>query len=323
MIKTFVSKLTLAAGLVAAAAAISPAAAQTSDYPNKSIRVIVPYAAGGADIYIRPLTDNLEKKKISLIIQSQVGAGGIVGSNAVKRSEPDGYTLLFAGSGAMTSSPKFQKAEYTLDDFETITDIISIPFILTVQKSAPYQTLKDFIAYAKANPGKINVGTPGVGSTPHLAMEIFAQQAGFTYTHVPYTGVATAIVGLMGGHVDAVFGAPSSITPQVKSGALTALGLSAKQRFQPHPEVPTFFEQGFDVEVVSSFGFLAPKGTPKAIIEKLDAAFQEAAKDPAYVENMTKLYNGINLLGPADYRKALQAESAAFDPVIAKLPKPN
>lgn len=310
----------VAAALFAFAA--TPALAQ-ADYPNRQIRVIVPYAAGGADIYIRPLTDNLEKKKISLIIQNQVGAGGIVGSNAVHRSAPDGYTLLFAGSGAMTSSPKFQKAEYTLKDFETITDIISIPFILTVQKTAPYKTLKEFIAYAKANPGKINVGTPGVGSTPHLAMEIFAQEAGFTYTHVPYTGVATAIVGLMGGHVDAVFGAPSSISPQVKSGELLALGISAKERFKPHNEIPTFYEQGFPVEVVSSFGFMAPKGTPKPIIDKLNAAFQEAAKDPAYVENMTKLYNGIVLLGPEEYRKTLEAESAAFDPVIAKLPKPN
>ena len=316
-----VSKLTLVAGLFATFAAVSPAVSQ--DYPNRSIRVIVPYATGGADIYIRPLTDSLEKKKISLVIISQVGAGGIVGSSAVKRSEPDGYTLLFAGSGAMTSAPKFQKAEYTLDDFETITDIISIPFILTVKKDAPYKDLKQFIAYAKANPGKLNVGTPGVGSTPHLAMEMLASQAGFTYTHVPFTGVATAIVGLMGGHVDAVFGAPSSISPQIKSGALIGLGMSAKERFKPHAEIPTFYEQGFQVEVVSSFGFLAPKGTPKPIIEKLNAAFQEAANEPTYVENMTKLYNGINLLGPEAYRKALQAESAAFDPVIAKLPKPN
>jgi tripartite-type tricarboxylate transporter receptor subunit TctC len=222
----------------------------------------------------------------------------------------------------MTSAPKFQKAEYTLDNFQTITDIISIPFILTVQKTAPYKTLKEFIAYAKANPGKISVGTPGVGSTPHLAMEIFAGQAGFTYTHVPYTGVATAIVGLMGGHVDAVFGAPSSISPQVKSGELIALGISAKERFKPHSDIPTFYEQGFQVEVVSSFGFFAPKATPVAIVEKLNAAFQEVAKDPAYVENMTKLYNDIKLLGPAEFRKALQDESAAFDPVIAKLPKP-
>ena len=207
MASKLTSKLTLGAGLLATFAAVSPAVSQ--EYPSRQIRVIVPYATGGADIYIRPLTDSLEKKKISLVIISQVGAGGIVGSSAVKRSEPDGYTLLFAGSGAMTSAPKFQKAEYTLDDFETITDIISIPFILTVKKDAPYKDLKEFIAYAKANPGKLNVGTPGVGSTPHLAMEMLASQAGFSYTHVPFTGVATAIVGLMGGHVDAVFGAPA------------------------------------------------------------------------------------------------------------------
>lgn len=310
----------LAAALAMLAA--GPALAQ-SDYPNRQIRVIVPYAAGGADIYIRPLTDNLEKKKISLVIVNQVGAGGIIGSTAVKRAEPDGYTLLFAGSGAMTSAPKFQKADYTLDDFQTITDIISIPFILTVKKDAPYKNLKEFIAYAKANPGKITVGSPGVGSTPHLAMEILAGLGGFTYTHVPYTGVATAIVGLMGGHVDAVFGAPSSISPQVKSGELLALGISARERFKPHSDIPTFFEQGFDVEVVSSFGFFAPKATPKAIVDKLNAAFQDVAKDPAYVENMTKLYNDIKLLGPDDFRKALETESAAFAPVIAKLPKPN
>jgi tripartite-type tricarboxylate transporter receptor subunit TctC len=119
-----------------------------------------------------------------------------------------------------------------------------------------------------------------------------------------------------------VFGAPSSISPQIKSGELIGLGMSAKERFKPHPEIPTFYEQGFQVEVVSSFGFFAPKGTPKPIIEKLNAAFQEAAKDPAYVENMTKLYNGIVLLGPDEFRKALQTESATFDPVIAKLPKP-
>jgi tripartite-type tricarboxylate transporter receptor subunit TctC len=309
--------LAFAAGLVCAGGQ-----ADAADYPTRPIRVVVPYAAGGADTYIRPLTSSLEKKHgITLVIETVVGAGGVIGVSQVKRSNPDGYTLLFCGSGALTIAPKMAKTEYGIADFSPILDLIAIPYVLAIKKDAPYRTVQGMIEFARANPGKITYGTPGMGSAPHLAMEDMATRLGISVTHVPFSGISTAVTSAMGGHIDAVIGAPNNVLPQVRSGSLIAIGISARDRFELAPEIPTIREAGADVDVSTNFGFLAPKGTPAPIIEKLAGAIRDAAAEPEFIELMKGMQNRIQVLSATEFSALLETEAAYFATVIAKLPK--
>jgi tripartite-type tricarboxylate transporter receptor subunit TctC len=308
------------AAAVLACAAFDAATAQ--DFPSKPIRVVVPYAVGGADTYIRPLQPALEKKHgITLVIESVVGAGGTVGAAQVKRSAADGYTLLFCGSGALTIAPKLQPTGVSLADFSPVLNLVSIPYIVAVRKDTPFSRASEFVDHIKRNPGKLSYGSPGTGSAPHLAMEAMVDRLGTRVTHVPFSGIAPAVTALVGGHIDAVIGAPSVVMPQVRAGNLVAVAVSSRERFAPTPELPTLAEAGAPVDVVTNFGFLAPKGTPKPVIDKLAAALRDAAGDPVFVSAMEKLQNRVNVLSADEFGKALAAESAAFDPVIAKLPK--
>src|SRR5882724_11706794 len=199
--------MALAAGLLGAGSQ-----GHAADYPTRPIRVVVPYAAGGADTFIRPLTSSLEKKHgVNLVIETVVGAGGMIGTSQVNRSNPDGYTLLFCGSGALAIAPKMAKADYKIEDFSPVINLISIPYVLAIRKDAPYPTIQGMIEFAKANPGKLTYGTPGVASAPHLAMEDMAARLGISITHVPFSGISTAVTSVMGGHIDAIMGAPNNV----------------------------------------------------------------------------------------------------------------
>lgn len=305
--------------------AIAQGSAQGSadGFPSRPIRVVVPYAAGGADAYIRPLQNALESKhKITLVIESVVGAGGVIGATQVKRADPDGYTLLFCGTGAMTIAPKMTAATYTKEDFVPVINLISIPYVLAVRKDAPYKTFKDLVAYHKANPGKpLTYGSPGVGSAPFLAMEAVADNLKLPITHLPFAGIAPAVTAIVGGHVDAVIGAPNVVLPHVRDGNLVALAVSSKDRFKLAADIPTFTEQGADIDVVTNFGFLAPKGTPPAIVAKLAAAIKDAAADPAFTALMEKMQNSITILSSDEFASTMTKEANYFAPVIEKLAK--
>ena len=255
------------------------------------------------------------------MIESVVGAGGAIGSAQVKRAAPDGYTLLFCGTGAMTIVPKMSQTEYTIADFVPVLNLIAIPYVLAVKKDAPYKTFRDMVAHLKATGTPLTWGSPGVGSAPYLAMEAVADSLGVKMTHVPYTGIAPAVTAIVGGHIDAVIGAPNVVLPQVRSGNLVALAMSSKERFALAPEVPTFTEQGADIDVVTNFGFLAPKGTPQAIVEKLAAAIRDAAADKAFTDTMATMQNAVTILPGEAFAKTIAAEEAYFAPVIAKLKK--
>jgi tripartite-type tricarboxylate transporter receptor subunit TctC len=291
-------------------------------YPTKPIRVVVPYAAGGADTFIRPLTNTLEKKhNISFVIETVVGAGGAIGAAQVKRAAPDGYTLLFCGTGAMTIVPKMSTVDYKIEDFSPVINLVVIPYVLAIKKNAPFKTVPEMIAYAKANPGKLTYGTPGVGSAPHLAMEAAAEKLGMKITHVPFAGISVAVTNAIGGHIDVVIGAPGNVLPQVRAGELIALGISSKERFELAPEIPTLKEVGADVDVSTSFGFLAPKGTPQPIIDKLASAIRDAASEQQFIDTMKTMTNRVQILSSKEFSALLEAEAAAFAPVIAGLPK--
>lgn len=305
-------------------AGTSSAIAQGADgFPSRPIRVVVPYAAGGADAYIRPLLNALETRhKMTLVIESVVGAGGVIGSTQVKRADPDGYTLLFCGTGAMTIAPKMTAATYSKDDFVPVLNLISIPYVLAVRKDAPYKTFKELVAHGKANPGTpLTYGSPGVGSAPFLAMEAVADNLKLPITHLPFAGIAPAVTAIVGGHVDAVIGAPNVVLPHVRDGNLIALAVTSKDRFKLAPEIPTFTEQGADVDIVTNFGFLAPKGTPPAIVAKLAAAIKDAAGDPAFTKTMETMQNSITILSSEEFAGTIAREANYFAPVIEKLAK--
>ena len=305
-----------------AAAAGNPLARAADDFPSRPVKVIVPYAAGGADTFIRPLQATLEKKHhINLVIESVVGAGGTIGANRVKRSPADGYTLLFCGSGALTIAPKLQGDSLAVADFVPIVNLVTIPYIVATRKESSLRTPREFVDFVRQNPGKLNYGSPGLGSAPHLGMEAMAAALGSSVTHVPFSGIATAVQAILGGHVEAVIGAPSVVMPQVKAGKLWAIGVTSGARFPLTPDLPTLAEAGAPVEVATHFGFLAPRATPPQVVEKLAAALRDAARDPAFIAAMEDMQTQVNVMPSGAFAKALAAEAAAFEPVIAKLPR--
>jgi tripartite-type tricarboxylate transporter receptor subunit TctC len=312
-------KAGFACTLLAAAALAATGALAQENYPNKPIRVVVPYAAGGADTYIRPLQAALEKQHgMNWVIDIVVGAGGTIGANQVKRANPDGYTILFCGSGALTIAPVLQNMNLTLRDFAPILNLVTIPYVIAVRPDAPYRTAAAFIDYLKQNPGKLAYGSAGIGSAPHLAMEALANSVQSSLVHVPYNGIAASVPAALGGHIDVVIGAPSAIMPQVRAGRLVGIALTSRDRYPPAPEVPALAEAGVDVDVATHFGFLAPKGTPQAVVDKFAAAVRDAARDPAFSAAMATMQNRIDVLSAADFTKAVDAEAAAFAPVIAR-----
>ncbi len=316
-------RLFLKSGLVGVigvvASQLSLGVAAQDAFPSKPIRVIVPYAAGGADTYIRPLLANLEKQHgMNWVIETVVGAGGTIGANQVKRAAPDGYTILFCGSGALTIAPVLQNMNLSARDFAFVVNLVTIPYVIAVRSDAPFKSAASFVDYVKRNPGKLTYGSAGVGSAPHLGMEALAASAKSSLVHVPYNGIAASVPALLGGHIDVVIGAPSAIMPHVRAGKLVALGVTSKERFAPMPDVPALAEAGVDVNVATHFGFLAPKGTPQAVIDKFANAVRDAARDPVFVAAMATQQNKIDMLGADEYLKAIEEEAVAFAPVIAK-----
>lgn len=309
-----------AAALLMATAGQALAQSEADAWPTRPIRVVVPYAAGGADAYIRPLTTALEQKhKITLIIESVTGAGGAIGTSQVKRAAPDGYTILFCGTGALTIVPKVNRVDYTMADFEPVLNLVSVPFVLAARKQMPYKTFKDMVAYAKAGSTPITYGSPGVGSSPYFAMEAVAENLKMPIQHVPFSGIVPAVTAIAGGHIDAVIGVPNIVMPQVRNGNLVALAMTSRERFKLEPDIPTFAEQGADINVVTSFGFVAPKGTPQPIIKKLAAAIRDAATDAGFVKAMETMQMGITLLPSEEFAKVLNEEANYFGPIIEKI----
>jgi tripartite-type tricarboxylate transporter receptor subunit TctC len=293
------------------------------EYPSRPIQVIVPYATGGADSYVRPLQPTLEKKYgIRLVIESVVGAGGTIGAAKVKRSAPDGYTLLFCGSGALTIAPRLQESGAARPaDFTPVLNLTTIPYVIAVRKDLAIRNAAELIEFIQRNPGKLNYGTPGTGSAPHLGMEGLAQKLRSGVTHVPFAGVTAAMQSLLGGHIDAIIGAPSTVMPQVRSGAVRGIAVTSRKRFPFAADLPTLAELGHDVEVSTHFGFFGAKGMPAAVVQRLATAIRDAADDEAYAKVMEGLQTPVDLLSAEELARALAAEEERFEPVIALMRK--
>lgn len=269
-------------------AAVCGLAAET--YPSRPIKVILPFATGGqSDTVARLVAERMSAGLGQpMVVENMAGAGGMLASAAVARSAPDGYTLFLANASTLTIAPHLQKGGAARAfAFTPITTVSAFPLVLVVRSAAPYRSLKDLVAAAKANPGKLSFATPGQGTTPHLVTEILKREAGVDVTHVPYKGGAPALNDLLGGQVDMFFEAPSTLLPHVESGKLRALAVTGKARMPALPGVPTVAEEGLPELALESWSaFVAPPDTPAAIVARLHAEALKALKNEEVVAKL-------------------------------------
>src|SRR5437868_11621646 len=261
---------------------------RAEDYPSKSIRLIVPFAAGGAvgavaRVLSTPLTASLGQ---SIVIDNRGGAGGIIGMDAVAKSPPDGYTLLLVHSGLTYMPGLYRKLPFDpAKDFDGIVTAVSGSHALAVSAASPFKTVAELIAFAKTNPGKLTYGSAGIGSTLHLAAEFFKRAAGLDILHVPYKGASQATTDLVGGQVQMMFGPLVAIMPLAEAGQIRALAVTSPKRTALAPNVPTMIESGIPgFEIGTWYGLAAPAGTPKPAIDKLNVESNRALKLPEVIE---------------------------------------
>jgi tripartite-type tricarboxylate transporter receptor subunit TctC len=295
------------------------AGAQT--YPSKPIRFVVPYPAGGPlDTVARLLGQKVaESTKQPVIVDNKPGAGGNIGADAVAKAPPDGYTILMGAVATHAINPTLYAAmPYDASrDFIPVTQVASTPNVLVVNPSVPAANVREFIAYAKANPGKLNFGSGSTGSAGHLAGELFKTMAGVDMTHVPYKGAAPAMNDLIGGQIQLMFDNLASSLAQVRAGRVKALAVTTARRSALAPELPTIAESGlprFDIN--TWFGIFVPAGTPRAVVERLHAEFTRALAAPDVRERMIAL--GAEPAGnkPEEFAAYIRAEADKYARVI-------
>ena len=279
--RTFV--LNAAASLCAASLATAARAAGPG-YPGKPITIVFPYAAGGAtDAMTRQIADLMAKALGQpVIVDAKPGAGGSMALQQVVRANPDGHTLVLTASGTMAVNPYLYDLKYKpVEDLAPITILVDIPFVVVTKPDFPARTLKEFIAHAKANPGKVSFANAGVGTQAHLTQMMFMKAAGITANVVPYKGGTGAIADLLGGHIDAMIDNAAAQVANVQAGKVRALSVTTRERSESLPGVPTAQEAGLPGFVTSGwFGLAAPKGTPQAVIDRLNAVIVQGMAQP-------------------------------------------
>jgi tripartite-type tricarboxylate transporter receptor subunit TctC len=301
------------------------AAAQS--YPSKPVRLVVGLAPGGAtDIMARTLTPGFgEELGQPVVVDNRPGAAGSIGASTVAKSPPDGYTLFLASSSFTSNAVLAKNGIYDpIADFEPITNIASGPFLLVVRNSLPVKSVKELIAYAKANPGKLNYASSGIGSTAHLTSELLKRAAGIEMTHIVYRGAGPALADVLGGQVDVMFASIVSSLHHAKDGKLRALAVTSARRSAVLPEFPTVAEAGVPgFEVVGYFGLLAPAHTPPAIISTVHAAVLRAIKRPEFVQRIAADGAEPDGCSPAELRALLQRDMKTLGDLVqaANIPK--
>ena len=313
---------------IAALALLAAAAAQAQDYPTKPISMIVAFPPGGvAELVGRPLAASMEKTLGQpVLIVNRPGAGGAVGTTAAAKATPDGYTILMTLSSISifpVSDPLEGKpAPYQLSDFMPIALVSADPTVLVVRADSPYKTVQDFVAAAKANPGKINYASSGIYGTLHVAMEMFAGSAGIQLFHIPYQGGGPAVTALLGGQVEALASGPAAAIGQIKAGKMRALGGWGAKRLALMPELPTFMELGYkDVEFYIWAGVVAPAAVPPNVQHRLRAAVRAAVADAQFVSAMNKISTPINYLDAPEFKDFWVADAARLRVAVEKIGK--
>ena len=310
----------LAALLTALSVLLLPASAAAQDFPDRPIKLIVPFPAGGPnDIVARVIAQRMsELIKQPVLIDNRGGQGGVLGTDAVAKAKPDGYTIAISTAGALAIGPSMEKVAYdTLKDLQPVTLVAKVPEMLVVASNVPAKNMSELIALAQARPGKLNFASSGPGSLPHLAGELFKLTAKIDIVHVPYRGAAPAVNDLLGQQVQMAFLDLPVLLPQIKAGSLRAIAIGSLGRAPTAPEVPTTTEAGMpDLIIENWYGMVAPAGTPATIVATLNRIATEAMRDPAVKDKLAS--QGAELIGdtPEHFRDFIGAEIAKWARVI-------
>lgn len=289
---------------------------QAQDYPNRVIHVIIPFPAGGLNDNVMRVVQPYLQQKLgqTIVIDNRPGASGMIGSEAVARATPDGYTLLVVASSHTVVPATRNTMPYDADkSFAAVGLMVRDPLLFVVPSSLPVKTLKDFVALAKSKPGKLNYATPGSSSQSHFVTELFDMKAGIKMTEVPYRGGAPAALSLIAGETQ--FGVLSTqlSVPQIKAGKLRALASGGKTRGAHFPDLPTLAEAGYPgMEALQWVGMLAPAGTPKPVIDRLNGALHDALTDPEIVKKLDATGMTAAATTPAEFQALLATEVAQW-----------
>ena len=308
---------TLVTGLLAL---LLPASVTAQDFPNKPIKLIVPFPAGGPnDIIARVIGQRMsELVKQPVVIDNRGGQGGVLGTDAVAKASPDGYTIAISSAGALAISPSMQNIAYdTLKDLQPVTLVATVPEMLVVATTVPANNMSELIALARAQPGKLNFASSGPGSMPHLAGELLKLTAKIDIVHVPYRGAAPAVNDLLGQQVQMVFLDLPVILPQIRAGTLRGIAIGAPERAPMAMEVPTTAEAGMpELKIENWYGMVAPAATPADVVSALNKAATEAMRDPTVKEKLAS--QGATLVGdtPQHFREFIDAEIKKWAKVI-------
>ena len=296
--------------------------ATAQEYPNKPVRVVVPYVAGGnADIWARTLAQKLtEALKQAFVVENKPGANGGIGSEFVAKSAPDGYTLLAVASGPIVVNPVlYAKAPYDpVRDFAPVAQCAVYQYVLVTRMDAPYKTIGDLVAAARANPGGLAYGSTGVGGGNHLAAELFGLASGTRFNHIPYKGSAPALADLLGGQLTFMFDTVITSVPQIRAGKLRAFAVSSAKRASSLPEVPTMQEAGFAGFDMSQWqGVLAPAGTPRPVLQRLNAEIAKAMHAPDVHERIAVQGGNEIVTGtPEEFAALIRADLERYGRLI-------
>jgi tripartite-type tricarboxylate transporter receptor subunit TctC len=290
------------------------------EYPSKPIKLIVPTApAGVGDIVARLIQQKLSEQGVSVVVENRPGAAGVIGTNEVAKAAPDGYTFLVGNHAVLAMLPHLQKIPYDpFKNFEPVTLVITVPNILVAHPSVPAKSVKELVAHAKANPGKLTYASQGVGASGHIAGELFKLHAGIQVTHVPYKGAAPAAQDLAAGHVNMMFDVVSLALGPIHAGRIRPLGVATDKRVSVLPDLPTMTEQGTPMQVGAWFGLFAPAGTPKQAVEWMNSETKKIFSVPEGRDRFIKQGAAVPLLATGAYRQFMQAESDRYGDVIRK-----
>jgi len=287
-------------------------AVRSETYPNRPVRLVVPFVAGGAiDVSARRLADYLSNKtQQQFIVENTVGASGVLGARRVARSDPDGYTLLFGTTSVYAINPAINpNVGYDpLKDFALVARAFDSPFMLVVHPSVPVKSLAEFVSWAKANPGKLNYGSSGVGTPQHVMGEMFKLNTGAEMTHVPYKGGAQSVQDVAGGHIQVLFENPLSLIPLVNDGKLTALAVTGDARLDQARQVPTLMEGGVNFSVTILTGIAAPAGTPQDIVKQLNGWINDGLRDKDLLDSVAQFGATVKPGSPKEFHDFISTE---------------
>ena len=299
------------------------AVASAQEFPTKAIELVLPFGPGGSHDLTARAVASVAHQYLGqpLLVVLKPGGGGAVGSQHVIRAKPDGYTLLFGGTGPNTVFALVQKAPIGPDQFTSVARINHSPTIFAVRAEAPWKSFREVIEYAKKNPGKFNFANTGPWGAADLPMRLIARAAGIDYNNIPHDGGGPAMLAVLGGHADATFGFSPQLLPQVAAGKMRALAVTDTKRHGDFPNVPTVKEEGFDVVFTMWRAVAAPKGTPQFILDKLEAAFRKISEDKSFQALIRGLGDEIQFQGGKEFETTWRQEWDGFAKVVASAQK--